>query len=184
MAQHKLSPSASLKEFNGDLCILYEALRRPGENQSFGRNNLQVDAVWLVFLPLVIKHFDGIFAPGTKIHGRLGLAGVHSIKPPGHLLRTRQYYIRLATQNYFVIFDRNANKIGHLPPNLAREVAEFYLRSKGVIEDFKLLRYRTPDQCEFASAIAVLEELTSLLGELVERAEILVPRLQAEAERP
>jgi hypothetical protein len=40
------------------------------------------------------------------------------------------YHSRLVTQDYFVIFKRNADKIGHLPPDLARDVADFYVRAK------------------------------------------------------
>jgi hypothetical protein len=90
VSQHKLSPVRSLKELNGDSGVRCETLRRPCENQSFGRNNLQVSAVWLVFLALLVEHFDHVFTANTKIDGRRGLTHVHSVKPLGHLLRYRQ----------------------------------------------------------------------------------------------
>ena len=93
------------------------------------------------------------------------------------------YHSRLVTQDYFVIFKRNADKIGHLPPDLARDVADFYVRAKGVIEDFKLLGNKKPEQWDLEHGIAELEELAMLLEELTKGAEILVPKLQAEAQR-
>jgi hypothetical protein len=62
VSQHKLGPASSLKKLNGDSGVRYETLRRPGENQSFGRNNLQVSAVGLVPLALFIEHFP----PGRR----------------------------------------------------------------------------------------------------------------------
>lgn len=90
MSQHKLGTPSPLKKLNSDPGVLYEALHRPGENQSFRTHDFQEGAMRLVPFSLFIEHFDHVFATGTKIDGRPGMTHFRSVKPLSQFLRCCQ----------------------------------------------------------------------------------------------
>jgi hypothetical protein len=79
------------------------------------------------------------------------------------------------TQNYFVVYESNAAKIGMLPREVARDIAVFYGFTKSVIEDFGLRQF---PPATVTDAIARLSETGALLTEMIKLGRKVVPELE------
>ena len=80
------------------------------------------------------------------------------------------------TQNYFVVYESNAAKIGLLPSNAARDVAVFYTIAKGVIEDAGLKQFPPATATD---AIFRLSQTQALLADMTKLGKQVVLKLEA-----
>jgi len=80
--------------------------------------------------------------------------------------KTRQPdFIRIRIeQNYFVVYEANAMKVGLLPRDAAHDVARFYTYAKSIIEDVTDDRFSPQTDVE---ALQRLKGLQDLIGRLV-----------------
>jgi hypothetical protein len=81
------------------------------------------------------------------------------------VMKTKQpHSIRIRMkQNYFVVYEANAAKIGLLPRNTARRVARFYTYLKAIIEDVTDEDYVVQSDTEALQRLRALRELLDSL---------------------
>lgn len=70
------------------------------------------------------------------------------------------------TQNYFVVYESNALKIGLLPRLAAGDVASFYTLAKGLIEDSANNKFPPTTQNEAINRLSQMEGLLTTLTTL------------------
>ena len=79
------------------------------------------------------------------------------------------------TQNYFVIYEANADKVGLLPRDAARDIALFYTQAKGLMEDVgeNAAVPRTGQE-----ALQKLGQMQAILGNIATVGKRVVERLE------
>ena len=85
------------------------------------------------------------------------------------------------TQDYIEVFQKNADRLGSLPPALSAKVAEIYVHIKGIVEDLKMLDSGTLHKWDPEFSKSFLANLVDAVERVKKMAEELIPLLQKES---
>jgi hypothetical protein len=83
----------------------------------------------------------------------------------------------------FPAFEQNVSKIGHLPPDLARDVVLFYNYAKSLVQDIRTMSTQNLNAWPVEFAAQYMEKMVEVLDAATKLAEQLIPKLRDESTR-
>jgi hypothetical protein len=86
-------------------------------------------------------------------------------------------------EHAFPAFEQNVGKIGHLPPDLARDVTLFYSYAKSLVQDFRTIEAKNLYEWPVPLFLHYCNEILRLLDTATKLADALLPKLRKEAAR-